>query len=220
MTKLIYITDPLCGWCWASAPVIATANRTATDLGIPFELLHRALFTGDMVRWMSRSFSDYVTEADQRITAASGQRFSDAYRDKLLYKPDLIFDSWPTAIAMQVIKALKPNQEYAFFCQLQRLRFNEGKIITDSSVLTEAAILVGIKAIDFHNAFTYSPSVDDAAKRDQWEAISLQNQVLSQGVPCLLLERDGSLVRLPLESWLADPEGFAQLLQQQLITSP
>jgi len=220
MTKLIYITDPLCGWCWASAPLVTATNRTATNLGIPFELLHRALFTGDMVRWMSRSFSDYVTEADQRITALSGQQFSDAYRNNLLYQPDLIFDSWPTAVALQVIKALKPGQEYAFFCQLQRLRFDEGKIITDSSVLTEAATLVGIKAIDFHNAFSYSPSVADAAKRDQREAISLQNQALSQGVPCLLLERDGNLVRLPLESWFADPEGFTQLLQQQLITSP
>ncbi len=220
MTKLIYITDPLCGWCWASAPLVAAASRTATDLGVPFELLHRALFTGDMVRWMSRSFSDYVTEADQRITAVSGQQFSDAYRNNLLYKPDLIFDSWPTAVAFQVIKVLKPDQAYAFFCQLQRLRFDEGKIITDSSVLTEAATLVGIKAIDFHNAFTYNPSVTDAAKRDQREAIRLQNQTLSQGVPCLLLERDGSLVRFPLESWFADPEGFTQLLQQQLITSP
>lgn len=220
MTKLIYITDPLCGWCWASAPLIAAANRVATNVEIPFELLHRALFTGDMVRWMSRSFSDYVTEADQRITAVSGQRFSDAYRNNLIYKPDLIFDSWPTAVALQVIKALKPDQEYAFLYQLQRLRFDEGKIITDSSVLTEAATLVGIKAIDFHNAFSYTPSVTDAAKRDQRQAISLQNQSLSQGVPCLLLERDGSLIRLPLESWFADPEGFTQLLQQQLITSP
>lgn len=220
MAKLTYITDPLCGWCWASAPAVAAAYNATLDSGASFEILHRALFTGKMVRWMSHSFSDYVSEADQRISAVSGQQFSSAYRDNLLYKPDLIFDSWPTAVAMQVVKALTPGQEYAFFCQLQQLRFNEGKVISDSSVLVQAAVAIGIKAIDFHNRFTYDRSMADAASHTQREAISLQNQTLSQGVPCLLLERDGSLVRLPHESWMAEPHSFAQYIRQQLITSP
>lgn len=47
---------------------------------------------------MSSSFSDYVIQADKRIQALSGQTFSD------MYEENLIFDSWPTAVAIQVWK--------------------------------------------------------------------------------------------------------------------
>lgn len=217
MTTLHYITDPLCGWCWAAAPVIEAAHAAAVQHDIKFEILHRGLFTGDMVRWMSNSFSDYVMDADARISALSGQPFSDAYKENLLYNPTLIFDSWPSALALQAVKQLAPDQDYSFFTALQRVRFDAGKVITDSSVLTETAASVGLKAIDIHNLMHYDPSIAEAAKAEQRRAISLQNQVLSQGVPCLLLELDESLIRLPHENWLAKPEGFADLIRRHLL---
>lgn len=216
MTKVIYITDPLCGWCWGAAPAVLAARQTALESGAQFELLHRALFTGEMSRWMSNSFSDYVTEADKRIQAVSGQPFSDTYKENLLYNTNLIFDSWSTAVAIQVIKQLAPDLVFAYYECLQKKRFIDGRVITDASVLTEAVAEIGIRVVDFHSRLTYDEAVQDAAKQEQRRAINLQNQVLSQGVPCLLLEKDGSLVRLPHESWLGDPHGFARVIQHQL----
>lgn len=216
MTKVIFITDPLCGWCWGAAPMVSAARHTTQESGAQFELLHRALFTGEMTRWMSNSFSDYVIEADKRIQAVSGQPFSDTYKENLLYKNNLIFDSWPTAVAIQVIKHMTPELVFQYYEHLQHKRFIDGQVITDASVLTAVAAEIGLKAIDFHNRFTHDKAMYDTAEQEQHRAINLQNQVLSQGVPCLLLERDGTLVRLPHESWLGDPNGFARTLQHQL----
>lgn len=216
MTNVIFITDPLCGWCWGAAPMVSVVHQTALESGAKFELLHRALFIGEMTRWMSNSFSDYVTEADKRIHAVSGQPFSDTYKENLLYNNSLIFDSWPTAVANQVVKQLAPELIFQYYERLQHKRFIEGRVISDASVLTETAAEIGIRAIDFHNCFTYDDAIRDTATQEQCRAIDLQNQVLSQGVPCLLLERDDSLERLPHESWLGDPNGFAQIVQHQL----
>lgn len=216
MTKVIYIADPLCGWCWGAAPAVSAVHQTALESGAQFELVHRAFFTGEMTRWMSNSFSDYVIEADKRIQAVSGQPFSDTYKENLLYNASLIFDSWPTAIAIQAVKQLAPDVILQYFECLQNKRFIEGRVITDASVLTEVATEAGIKPIDFHSCFTHDEAMQIAAKQEQRHAITLQNQVLSQGVPCLLLEKDGSRVRLPHESWLGDPHGFASVIQHQL----
>lgn len=216
MSKVIYITDPLCGWCWAGAPLVDATYQACKQTDVPFELLHRALFTGEMTRWMSNSFSDYVMQADQRISDLSGQTFSAAYRENLLYNSSLIFDSWPTALAMAAVTKLAPARELAYLKALQQLRFEEGKVISDSSVMVDAATRIGIAAIDFHRALTYDQTLTTTARQTQKRAIELQHRVMSQGVPCLLLERDDQLTQLPHESFFADPLGFHDLLMSQL----
>ena len=208
--KLIYITDPLCGWCYAVAPIIKTL---AASPDLPnINLLHRGLFTGQMTRWMSRSFSDYVMEADQRIQELSGQTFSQAYRDKLFYRNYLIFDSWPTAKATQIVRRYDESKVLPFFEAMQRARFTDGKVITDASVLCQLAESIGLQADQFHKNFHYDPDIDKEAREEQQKAIALMNQVMVNGVPCLLLQQDDHIMRIHHEPFLNNPQGLVEQL--------
>lgn len=212
--RIFYITDPLCGWCYGAAPLL---QAVLADPALPRpELIHRALFTGQMTRWMSRSFSDYVVQADRRINELSGQTFSRAYRDNLLYRDHLIFDSWPTAKAIAVIRNYNPDREIPFFKALQQARFIEGRVITDSSVLCELAAAIGLQADLFHQKFHYDERVEKQALEQQRRAISLLDKVHYNGVPCFLLQHNDQIERIPHEPWLGQPADFIASLQQRI----
>ncbi|MCV6611726.1 MAG: hypothetical protein OIF55_13205 [Amphritea sp.] len=213
-TRILYLTDPLCGWCYAAAPLLQSL-MTDTTLPGP-ELIHRALFTGQMTRWMSRSFSDYVMQADRRIAELTGQTFSRAYRDNLFYRNHLIFDSWPTAKAIEIIRNYNPDQVIPFFKALQQARFIEGKVITDASILCELAAAIGLQADLFHQKFHYDERVEQQAYTQQQRAATLLQQVHYDGVPCFILQKGETLSRIPHEHWLGNPDGFRDSVQQLL----
>jgi len=204
--QIIYITDPLCGWCYASAPILEKLINTP-ELP-PVSLMHRALFTGPMIRWMSRSFSDYVMTADRRITQLSGQRFSKAYQENLFYRDHLIFDSWPTAKAIQVIKGYDSDKVIPFFKALQHARFTEGKVITDASVLSELAASCGLAADLFHQQFHYESRIEEAAQLEQKQTIELMDQVFTGGVPCFILQQENKIERIAHETYFSNPQGL------------
>ena len=212
--RIIYITDPLCGWCYAVAPLVEHLSQQQEIP--PVTLLHRALFTGQMTRWMSRSFSDYVMDTDRRITELSGQTFSQAYRDNLFYRNYLIFDSWPTAKAIQVIRNYDEAKVLPFFQGMQQARFIEGKIITDTSVLCEIAASVGLQADLFHNKYMYDERTETGARQEQQQALQLMARVHANGVPTFLLQQGKQVIPIPHEQYLNSPETFIRQLKLQL----
>ncbi|MCS4229363.1 protein-disulfide isomerase-like protein with CxxC motif [Stenotrophomonas chelatiphaga] len=74
---LLYLFDPLCGWCYGAAPALdALTNHPSIEL----MLLPSGLFTGRGARPQNRQWADYAWANDQRIAALTGQVFSEAYR--------------------------------------------------------------------------------------------------------------------------------------------
>ncbi|MGL4207650.1 MAG: DsbA family protein, partial [Aeromonadaceae bacterium] len=71
-TRLHYIYDPLCGWCYGAAPLLQAANQLA-DLEI--ELHAGGLWLGSRRQTMGTALRDYVRPHDERIQALTGQHF-------------------------------------------------------------------------------------------------------------------------------------------------
>jgi putative protein-disulfide isomerase len=201
---LAFAYDPMCGWCYAVAPVVDALVRSLGDR-VSLRMLHVGLFAGDGARPQSIEFARFAWSNDQRIAALTGQPFSETYRTRVLWNPRVRTDSWPAALAMQLIAAARPDREVAALHAIQRMRFVDGRDVTEPSTLAEVAREVGVDTSTFEELLA-NPVIAERADRAAADGRALVESVGAHGVPVLaLLGNDGTVRRLPHEDWLGNP---------------
>ena len=89
-TTLHYIYDPLCGWCYAVAPLVRAARGVLPVVGHGGGML-----TGARRKRVSPEWHDYVLPKDAQIAALTGQVFGRAYQEGLLRDHTAWLDSEP-----------------------------------------------------------------------------------------------------------------------------
>lgn len=202
MPILHYIHDPLCGWCYAAEPLV----RAAADAGVPV-VLHGgglwdpAVHATDAKRRMMR-------DTDARISQLTGQVFGPAYLDGLLVDPSSIWWSRPTVAAVLAAEAVRPETGVAMVAAIQHAHYVQGRRVVDDEVLVEAARTVGLDVAAFRQALATVP-VD----RHVQDARALMRRHGLQGFPSFLLERDGTLERLPHEGCYGRPDAFVSTIR-------
>lgn len=202
---LVFLHDPLCGWCYALAPVVeALAERF--DALAPVTMLHAGLFSREGGRTLTADFAAYAWQNDQRIHALTGQPFSDAYRTRVLGNPRVRMDSWPAALALQIVREQQPARELAALHALQSARFVGGRDLTDPEVLAGVGAGVGIDREVFLAALADDRVLVERAEADLARAQGITRALGARGVPLLLLDGIAPLPTvLPHGDWLGNP---------------
>jgi len=132
--NLIYLMDPLCGWCYGASSAIQKLAK-AQDFSI--ELLPVGLFSGSGARIMDQNFAAYAWSNDQRIAKITGQEFSEAYRHQVLDLPNGIFDSSAATLALTAVFLTSPAAEVDALKIIQQARYVHGLDITNIGSLVE-----------------------------------------------------------------------------------
>lgn len=197
-----YIYDPLCGWCYGAAPLLACVHELDN---VTLTLHGGGLMSGRSVTAELRRF---VMANDARIGKISGQRFGQDYVDGLLLDETAVFDSVPPIAAILAAQACGADG-YAMLVALQQAHFVAGRKIVDQAVLLELAIAQGIEAGVFQQSLAQqlSGSVEQhiVASRARLAGAG------GGGFPTLVLERGGQMTPLDIsgyygqvEPWRAD----------------
>lgn len=203
--RLQYLFDPLCGWCYASAPALAGLARNYPAL---LELHPSGLFAGPGARDLTAEFANYAWANDQRIAAMTGQVFSAAYHRQVLEHGGRRFDSGAMNRALTAVHAIDRTLEAGLLHCLQQARYVDG---ADTAAAETVAILTadylrahghGDAAAAHAPALTHALT-DDAMLAQQTQARIAASQGLMaqlgiEGVPQLLVRVDDSV--LPLRS--------------------
>ncbi|RZU00736.1 DsbA family protein [Rivibacter subsaxonicus] len=134
MDTLIYLYDPLCGWCYGAGAALAGLEGEEWAV----RPLPTGLFAGDPRRRLDPAMEAHIWQADQRIAHLSGQPFSEAYRERVLRNPAMPFDSGPATAALTAVAERAPSRERAALAAIQRARWVDGRDIADAAVLAEA----------------------------------------------------------------------------------
>lgn len=189
MKSIVYLYDPLCGWCYAAAPVIARLG----EAGVALDLLPSGLFSVPG-RTLGADFAAHAWRNDQRIHALTGQVFSEAYRRDVLEAVGAAFDSTLATLALTAVAMEEPAREADALKRLQEGRYVFGRDLADLStvgaILTEAGLARAAAALRAD-----SPALQ-AANRGRLEAAkALQRELGASGVPTLVLV-EGSSRRL------------------------
>lgn len=182
-TCITYLFDPLCGWCYGASPVIEKLFALP-DYSV--ELAPTGLFAGKGARAMDANFAAFAWANDQRIHSATGQPFSDAYRQKVLNGSKQAFDSGPATLALTAAAITAPARELEALGAIQKLRYVAGGNNTDLEALSRL-----FHELNLHDAADLLTAPDDAliatTQRRMEAGRDHMRQFNATGVPTLIV---------------------------------
>ncbi|QDQ25484.1 DsbA family protein [Chitinimonas arctica] len=207
MMTLHFIFDPLCGWCYATAPLVAAAGEVA---GLRIAFHGGGMMVGDHRRPITPQWRDYVLPHDRRIAQLSGQPFGDAYFEGLLRDTGAVMDSAPPTTAVLACEDIA-GRGVAMIHRLQRAHYIEGQRIAEPDVLVRLAVDLGLDAAAFREVYA---RLSGAATERHFDASRrLLDRVGGRGFPSFALELDdGAFKLLDVGPWLGKPERWKTFL--------
>jgi putative protein-disulfide isomerase len=135
--KLEYFFDPLCGWCYASAPALrAVAERFPAAL----TMRPSGLFAGARA---TASIADHSWKNAKRIAELTGQVYAVQYHDTILRRPQGIFDSTFATRAIVALGEIERALGPALLDALQRARYIDAMETSDAAEVAAVAARVG-----------------------------------------------------------------------------
>lgn len=210
MMILHYIFDPLCGWCYAAAPLIEAA-RSVPGLDVRFHA--GGMMTGSNRQQVTAEWRAHVMPHDLRIAKLTGQLFGDAYLDGLLNDLGAMMDSEPPTTAILAAEALG-GRGLDMLSRLQRAHYIEGRRIADAAVLIEMAIDIGMDGQAF-TAFFGNVS-GEATRYHIGASRHLLEQAGGKGFPTFVLEHGRQRETLATGSWLGQADAWREYLAGRL----
>lgn len=187
MTKLIYIADPMCSWCYGFGPELTTLRN-----GIPE--LHFEVILGGLRAYnkelMDEALKTTLLSHWEKVEEATGLPFS---KEALSHK-DFIYDTEPACRAVVSARMLAPEIALDVFHAIQHAFYAEALDVTKGDVLAKISVAVlnkaGININEQDFLLTWSSE----------EAITTTNNDFQQtqrwgvtGFPTLVFERAGEL---------------------------
>ena len=193
-SRLIYVMDPMCSWCWGFAPVVQALIEQARNKGVGADLVVGGLRQERTA--MDAAARERTHSYWHAVHEASGQPFN--FEAGL--PEGLVYDTEPACRALVAARSRDPKSAWDLAGLIQRAFYVEGCDVTLAPELVRLAELAGIPRIEFADRFD-SQAVRDATAADfDWA----RNLGIA-GFPTLLAEHDGQLALVtngyqPLES--------------------
>ena len=206
-TTLHYVYDPLCGWCYGAAPLLAAA---AGIPGLGIALHAGGLWLGPRRQPMGEALRDYVRPHDERIQALTGQPFGERYFNELLLSEGLSLDSEPPIRAILAIDELG-GDGLTLLHRIQQCHYRDGRWVGSLDNLSELAAEQGITRSAFEQACQRVDLAGHLAESQRW-----LRRLGGQGYPTLGLMQGERITSLPTASFLGDPAAFAAHLVQAI----
>ena len=207
---LHYIFDPLCGWCYAAAPLV-NAARNVPGLQVTFH--GGGMMTGANRRAITPQWREYVIPHDRRIAEMTGQPFGEGYFEGLLRDTSAVMDSEPPITAILAAESLRSGGGLDMVHRLQRAHYVEGRRIADAQVLKAVAAELGFDTEAF--AAAVERLAGEATAQHIAESRQLLQRAGGQGFPTFVLTRaDGSASRIEVGPWLGRTEDWKARLAE------
>ena len=191
--KIQYFFDPLCGWCYASAPALGYLAQHYAEI---LELMPSGLFSDEGARDITAQWAEYAWSNDQRIASLTGQPFSENYHQLLL--TGTRFDSTFMNRALTMVRDLNPAAETGLLHTLQHARYVEGRDTSRPDVVGDIfEAWAGENNLVFkHDQVILALDTDKELRRMTDKRIAevkhLMNQKGIRGVPMLLATVNGN----------------------------
>ncbi|KQO28355.1 DsbA family protein [Pseudomonas chengduensis] len=184
-SRLLYVMDPMCSWCWGFAPVVEALAEQAAAAGVPLQVVVGGL-RRDQVAIDAAARVRYLGYW-QAVNASTGQLF-DFERG---LPEGLVYDTEPACRALVTARQLDAASAWTLLKLVQQAFYTEGADVTQASVLVQLAEQAGIPRIEFAEAFDSQAMQEATAADFTW----VQDLGIA-GFPTLLAERDGQLALL------------------------
>lgn len=188
--SILYLFDPLCGWCYGAGPAIHEVAQTTQE----FTLAPTGLFARPNAIPMA-CFAQAARDHDKRICALSGQPFTTEYFENVLGQTDGMLDSHDATLALTAVHLTTPESELKALAEIQSARYRDG---TDITALPELITLLEQSAWgDAAGLLKDAPDQVLAAMETRVTAArALSRRISARGVPTLVVRTDSGLTQI------------------------
>ncbi|EPN16777.1 hypothetical protein A259_13151, partial [Pseudomonas syringae pv. actinidiae ICMP 19070] len=146
-SRLIYVMDPMCSWCWGFTPVAEALVAQARAAGVPLHLVMGGLRAESAA--LEPAKRRYILEHWQAVEEATGQTF----RLEGALPEGFVYDTTPACLAVTAARHLDPDRAWALVGLIQRAFYSEGRDVTRPSLLAELAEQTGLSRQAFADEF-------------------------------------------------------------------
>ncbi|MEX2455943.1 MAG: DsbA family protein [Balneolaceae bacterium] len=177
---LIYVYDPLCGWCYGFHPVMdKLAKRFDGKLDI--EVKTGGLAVDDRAQTISEGYS-FIKDATSQVEKTTGITFGRNF--KLLAEEGSYFiDSVPPCLAQISMNTLSPENSLRFAGDLQSALFKDGKDLNEWETYDELLNNYDVDKNSFKKKWG-----SEKLKKQMREEFAWCKKVGATGFPTLLLK--------------------------------
>ncbi|USK84504.1 DsbA family protein [Peribacillus asahii] len=185
-TKLIYVWDAYCGWCYGFSKSLRAFHENHPEL--PLTVLPGGLFVGHK-KLPIASFS-HIPEANKRISQLTGAEFGTSYQT-LLEEGTFVMDSEAAAKGFSALRYFAPERAYYLASSMQHAFYYEGKSLSDPATYREIAIANNLEPEAVLARY------DDIVSTEEAHADFAKVQQLGvQSYPTLLLQKGDEFIAL------------------------
>lgn len=206
-TQLHYINDPLCGWCYAAAPLISAAAEIPQ---LNIQLHCGGLWINEHRRPLGKALRDYVKQLDERIHLLTGQPFGERYFNELLLDSSRVLDSEPLIHAMLAVEKAG-GSALRMLQRIQQTHYRDGIWTGSIAVLAELAVEQNINAEQFIRA---KEQVNVMAHINATQKLMARLGV--SGYPSIALQTGDTWQVIALNSLLGKPDAFKKHLEKMI----
>ena len=217
--ELQYFFDPLCGWCYASAPALeGLAARFSGQL----RMMPSGLFFG---RRPVASISDHAWRNDQKIQLMTGQQFSESYHQNVLLAPSGIFTSAPATLALQALGELDAKLETALLHSVQIARYVDGYDTAKEDNVAKVAVKVAaehgfeLSVEGFGDRLRHDVELRERTLERMETSQARMEELGIQGVPQLIAVINGMPTDLNGEILYHGPERLLAALEELTVAA-
>lgn len=198
-TKIIYVGDPLCSWCWGIAPEL---ERITSLTSLPMDVVVGGLRPGPSADPMSPRMEAFLAEHWRHVEERSGQPFDHS----ILTDHSWSYDTEPACTAVVTMRRNNPTEARRFFTRIQRAFYAEGFRVFEPSDFRPL-----LDGFDVDEATFMEDLVSAEVLKETWGDFSWARAVGVNAFPVVILEQATGLRALARGYATAD-EMFQRLV--------
>jgi putative protein-disulfide isomerase len=183
---IVYIFDPICGWCYTFNPVIEKLHAKFKHR-VDFVIVSGGMITDTKGRPIS-DMSEFILAGYEDMQNLTGVKFGEPYI-KMVEEGKELLDSERPALAMTAFQSLFPHKSLEFARKLQESHFMYGKSYNNDSTYSQLVQHFGIVPDEFFQLMN-SDSTKIATKND----FKKTEDAGINGFPTLLIKINGQVL--------------------------
>jgi len=177
--KVVFVTDPMCSWCWGMAEEIERVRR---DGAAEFEF---DCVLGGINVDSTLPVTDFararLADIWRRVTDVTGTTFGSG-----LPGGDFVYNSVRACAACEAVRELTQAPPFEYVHRLQRCFFVDGADVTDASLLMREAVALGVDPIRFE-ALCETPAILDRVQ----DGVAIAKSYGTAALPSVLVDAAG-----------------------------
>lgn len=186
--RILYIMDPLCGWCYGFSAVMQEFQKKYQS-EFDFQVVVGGMMTGLRVEPVA-AMASYILSAYKRVEEYTGVTFGEPYLELLSEGTD-ISNSEPPCRAIYTFGHMVPGRMLDFAHSLQQKHFVEGKSFNDENTYREMALEFDLNPEEFLAAMKTEDNRYGTQQEFQWA-----KSANITGFPSTVLQYDGKYYML------------------------